>query len=120
MPEVAGKKRSKIPGQCSECMPFLEWTFPKYTFHRNGRIPKDISRKSIAELTFPEYTFNVKTFLKLVSTLKSRVTYDHDTDRVTHDLDTDTTTHKIIGVVGSPFYLATPVSIAFPKSHLSL
>ncbi len=28
--------------------------------------------------------------------------------------------HKIIGVVGSPLYLATPVSTALPKSHLSL
>ncbi len=37
--------------------------------------------------------FNVNTFLKLVSTSKSRVTYY---------LDTDTTTRKIIGVVGSP------------------
>ncbi len=36
---------------------------------------------------------NVNTFLKSVSTSKSRVTYD---------LDTDTTAHKIIGVVGSP------------------
>ncbi len=35
--------------------------------------------------------FNVNTFLKSVSTSKSRVTYD-----------VDTTTHKIIGVVGSP------------------
>ncbi len=55
--------------------------------------------------------FNVNTFLKSVSTSKSRVTYD---------LDTHTTTHKIIGVVGSPLYLATPVSTALPKSHLSL
>ncbi len=61
--------------------------------------------------------FNVNTFLKLVSTLKSRVTYDLDTDRVTYDLDT--TTRKIIGVVGSPLYLATPVSTALLKSHLS-
>ncbi len=57
--------------------------------------------------------FNVNTFLKSVSTAKSRVTYDLDTD-------TDTTTRKIIGVVGSPLYLATPVSTALPKSHLSL
>ncbi len=97
--------------------------------------------------------FNVNTFLKLVSTSKSRVTYDLDTDRVTYDLDTDrvtyyldtdrvtynlndkvtydldtdrvtydldTTMHKIIGVVGSSLYLATPVSTALPKSHLSL
>ncbi len=51
--------------------------------------------------------FNVNTFLKSVSTSKSRVTYDLDTDRVTYDLDIDlgTTTHKIIGVVGSPLYL---------------
>ncbi len=50
------------------------------------------------------------------------VTYDLDTDRVTYDLDIDldTTTHKIIGVVGSPLYLATPISTALPKSHLSL
>ncbi len=48
-------------------------------------------------------------FLKLVSTSKSRVTYD-----------LDTTMHKIIGVVGSSFYLATPVSTALPKSYLSL
>ncbi len=53
--------------------------------------------------------FNVNTFLKLISTSKSWVTYD-----------TDTTTHKIIGVVGSPLYLATPVSTALPKSQLSL
>ncbi len=55
--------------------------------------------------------FNENTFLKSVSTSKSRVTYyldtdrvtyDRDTDRVTFDLDTNTTTHKIIGVVGSP------------------
>ncbi len=44
--------------------------------------------------------FNLNTFLKSVSTSKSRVTYDLDIDRVTYDLDT--TTHKIIGVVGSP------------------
>ncbi len=62
--------------------------------------------------------FNVNTFLKSVSTSKSRVTYDLDTDRVTFDLDT--TMHKIIGVVGSPLYLAMPVSTALPKSHLSL
>ncbi len=64
----------------------------------------------------------MNTFLKLVSTSKSRVTYDLDTDRVTYDLDTnlDTTTHKIIGVVGSPLTLAMPVSSALPKSHLSL
>ncbi len=46
------------------------------------------------------------------------MTYDLDTDRVTYDLDT--TTHKIIEVVGSPLYLATPVSTALLKSHLSL
>ncbi len=45
------------------------------------------------------YFFNVNTFLKSVSTSKSRVTYYLDTDWVTYDLDT--TTHKIIGVVGS-------------------
>ncbi len=55
----------------------------------------------------------MNTFLKSVSTSKSRVTYDLDTD-------IDTTTHKIIGVVGSPFYLAIPVSTALPKSHFSL
>ncbi len=47
----------------------------------------------------------MNTFLKSVSTSKSRETYDLDTDRVTYDLDT--TRHKIIGVVGSPLYLAT-------------
>ncbi len=59
--------------------------------------------------------FNVNTFLKSVFTSKSRVTYDLDTDRVTYDLNTDldTTTHKIIGIVWSPLYLATPVSTAF-------
>ncbi len=64
----------------------------------------------------------MNTFLKLVSTSKSRVTYDLDTYRVTYDLDTDTNTitHKIIGVVGSTLYLATPVSTALPKSHFSL
>ncbi len=62
-------------------------------------------------LTDLGHFFNVNTFLKLVSTSKSRVTYD---------LDTDTTTHKIIGEVGSPLYLAMPVSTALPKSHLSL
>ncbi len=62
--------------------------------------------------------FNLNMFLKSVSTSKSRVTYDLDTDRVTYDLDT--TTHKIIGVVGSPLYLPTPVSTTLPKSHLSL
>ncbi len=36
--------------------------------------------------------FNLNTFLKSVSTLKSRVTYDLDTDRVTYDLDTDLNT----------------------------
>ncbi len=51
--------------------------------------------------------FNLNTFLKSVSTSKSRVIYDLDTDRVTYDLDT--TTHKIIVVVGSPLHLATPV-----------
>ncbi len=66
----------------------------------------------------PERIFNVNTFLKSVSTAKSRVKYNLDTDRVTYDLDT--TTHKIIGVVGSPLYLAMPVSTALPKSHLSL
>ncbi len=66
--------------------------------------------------------FNVNTFFKSVSTSKNRVTYDLDTNRVTYDLDTDTdtTTHKIIGVVRSPLYLATPVSTALPKSHHSL
>ncbi len=54
--------------------------------------------------------FNVNTFLKSVSTSKSRVTYDLDTDRVTYDLDS--IMHKIIGVVGNPLYLATPVSTA--------
>ncbi len=34
-----------------------KWTFPEYTFYRNGRIPKDNSRKSIAELTFSKYNF---------------------------------------------------------------
>ncbi len=53
--------------------------------------------------------FNVNTFLKSVSTSKSRVTYDHDTGRVTYDLDT--TTHKIIGVVGSP---STPLRLYLP------
>ncbi len=53
--------------------------------------------------------FNVNTFLKSISTSKSRVTYD-----------LDTTKHKIIGVVGSPLYLAAPVSTILPKSHLSL
>ncbi len=53
--------------------------------------------------------FNLNTFLKSVSTSKSRVTYD-----------LDTTTHKIVGVVGCPLYLATPVSTTLPKSHLSL
>ncbi len=43
----------------------------------------------------------MNTFLKSVSTSKSRVTYDLDTDRVTYDLNTGTTTQKIIGVVGS-------------------
>ncbi len=37
-----------------------EWTFLKYTFYINGRILKDISRKSIAELTLTEYTFYQK------------------------------------------------------------
>ncbi len=46
------------------------------------------------------FLFNVNTFLKSVSTSKSRVTYDLNTDRVTYDLDT--TMHKSIGVVGSP------------------
>ncbi len=66
--------------------------------------------------------FHLNTFLKYVSTSKSQVTYDLDTDRVTYDLNTDldTTTHKIIGVVGSPIYLTTPVSTTLPKSHLSL
>ncbi len=64
-----------------------------------------------AHLIPEEFFFNVNTFLKSVSTSKSRVTYD---------LDTDTTTHKIIRVVGSPLYHATPVSIALPKSHVSL
>ncbi len=50
-----------------------------------------------------DWYFNVNTFLKSVSTSKSRVTYDLDTDL-------NTTTHKIIGVVGSLLYLATPVS----------
>ncbi len=61
-------------------------------------------------------------FLKSVSTSKSRVTYDLDTHRVAYDLDTNlhTTTHKIIGVMGSSLYLATPVSTTLPKSHLSL
>ncbi len=62
--------------------------------------------------------FNLNTFLKSISTSKSRVTYDLNTDRGTYDLDT--TIHKIIGVVGSPVYLAMPVSTPLPKSHLSL
>ncbi len=56
--------------------------------------------------------FNLNTFLKSLSTSKSRVTYDLDTDL-------DTTTHKITVVVGSPLYLATPVSTTLPKFHLS-
>ncbi len=66
--------------------------------------------------------FKVNTFLNSVSTSKSQVTYDLDTDRVTYDLDIDlgTTMHKIIGVVGNPLYLAMPVSTALPKYHLSL
>ncbi len=63
---------------------------------------------------------NENTFLKSVSTSKSQVTYDLDTDRVTYDFNTDTTMHKIIGVVVSPLYLATPVSTTLPKSHLSM
>ncbi len=62
--------------------------------------------------------FNLNTFLKSVSTSKSQVTYDLNTDRVTYDLDT--TMYKIIGVVGSPLYLATPESTTLRKSHLSL
>ncbi len=42
------------------------------------------------------------------------------TSTPTSTSDTDTTTHKITGVVGSPLYLATPVSTALPKSYLSL
>ncbi len=37
-----------------------------------------------------------------------------------HPRLSNTTTHKIIGVVGSPLYLATPVPTTLPKSHLSL
>ncbi len=50
------------------------------------------------------------------------MTYDLDTDRVTYDLDTDldTTTHKIIGVVGSPLYLAMPVSTASEISSFTV
>ncbi len=58
--------------------------------------------------------FNVNTFLKLVYTLKSWVTYDLDTDRVTYDLDT--TTHKIIGVVGSP---STSLRLYYHPSKIS-
>ncbi len=51
------------------------------------------------------FFFNVNTFFKWVPTLKSRVTYDLDTD-----LDTRHHNPQIIGEVGSPLYLATPVS----------
>ncbi len=60
--------------------------------HVKSRIRRDFSS-----------LFNVNMFFKWVPTSKSRVTYDLDTDF-------DTSTHKIIGVVGSPLYLATPVS----------
>ncbi len=85
-----------------------------FTYGINGIIRCKIKTFSLLEI------FNMNTFLKSVSTSKSRVTYDLDTDRVTYDLDTGTTTHKIIGVVGSPLYLATPVSTALLKFHLSL
>ncbi len=52
-------------------------------------------------INYLPYVLNVNTFLKSVSTSKSRVTYD---------LDTDTTMHKIMGVVGSSLYLAMPLS----------
>ncbi len=38
-------------------MRFPEWTFNKYIFYWNVRIPKDISRKPIAERTFLELVF---------------------------------------------------------------
>ncbi len=79
----------------------------------------DITNATTRAKSVSSCVCNLNTFLKSVSTSKSRVTYDLDTDRVTydHDTDFDTTTHKII-VVGSPLYLATPVSITLPKSHL--
>ncbi len=61
----------------------------------------------------PVKIFNMNTFLKSVSASKSQVTYDLDTV-------TDTTTHKIFGVVRCPLYLASPVSTALLKYHLSL
>ncbi len=39
--------------------------------------------RTFHRLSIPSFPFNVNTFLKSVSTLKSRVTYDLDTDRVT-------------------------------------
>ncbi len=41
----------RIPGQYTECV-YTNGHFPGYTFYRNGQIPKDISQKSVAELTF--------------------------------------------------------------------
>ncbi len=70
-------------------------------------LPLDVQEPRYGSLKL----FNENTFFKWVPTSKSRVT---------HDLDTDTTMHKIIGVVGNPLYLATPVSTALSKSYLSL
>ncbi len=55
------------------------------------KIPLDSNTSTLFIITF----FNVSTYLKSVSTSKSRVIYDLDTDL-------DTTTYKIIGVVGGP------------------
>ncbi len=50
--------------------------------------------------------FNVNTFFKWVPSSKSRVKYDLDTDLDTRHRHHNT---QIIGIVGSPLYLATPV-----------
>ncbi len=56
----------------------------------------DITNATTMAKSLFSCVFNLNTFLKLVSTSKSRVTYDLDTDRVTYDLDTDLDTTTLL------------------------
>ncbi len=102
----------KISWELSVCS-----TPPPFIYFSQELIFSRVWNKSRYKTSCISAFFNVNTFLKSVSTLKSRVTYDLDANL---DTDLDTTTHKIIGVVGGPLYLALPVSPTLLKSHLLL
>ncbi len=48
-------RQTRFQGNVQNMWPQMD--ISKYIFYRKGRIPKNISQKSIAELTFPEYTY---------------------------------------------------------------